>query len=93
MLELISPLGRPPLGTQAARTRLESVTGRSVGFIWNQYPATRGFWPHFERAIEALCKPKHVERAYKSNTWMPLETERYAELAKSVDYLIIGVGA
>ena len=93
MLELISPIGRPPLETQAGRKRLESVTGRRVGFIWNQYPATHRFWPHLERSIEGLCKPVRIERAYKSNTWTPLESARFADLAKSVDYLVIGVGA
>jgi hypothetical protein len=34
-----------------------------------------------------------VQRAYKSNTWMPLEKPKFAELAASVDYLVVGVGA
>ena len=38
-------------------------------------------------------KPQSVERAYKSNTWTPLERERFPGLAQSVDYLIVGVGA
>ena len=46
-----------------------------------------------ESAVEALCKPASIERAYKSNTWMPLEKSKFSELAQSVDYLVIGVGA
>ena len=41
----------------------------------------------------ALVKPLAVERAYKSNTWTPLDAERFSGLSRSVDYLIVGVGA
>ena len=93
MLELVSPLGYPRVEAQAARRALDSAIGRRVGFIWNQYPATREFWPRFERAFEETAAPASLARAYKSNTWMPLEAARFSELAASVDYLVIGVGA
>ena len=93
MIELISPLGHPRIEEQAPRRRLGTVTGRRLGFIWNQYQATREFWPRLERAVEDACKPAGIERAYKSNTWTPLEKERFAALAGAVDYLVIGVGA
>jgi hypothetical protein len=93
VIELISPLGHPRVEAQAARRALASAQGVRLGFIWNQYPATRHFWPHLERELEALCKPASVERAYKSNTWLPLEREKFSALAQSVDCLVIGVGA
>ena len=93
MLELISPLGHPRIAEQAKRRSLDTPVGRRVGFIWNQYQATRQFWPRLERAVEEVCKPSSVQRAYKSNTWMPLEHERFADLAGKVDYLVVGVGA
>jgi hypothetical protein len=93
MLELISPLGHPRVETQAKRRTLATPVGRRVGFIWNQYQATKPFWPRLERAVEELCKPSSVQRAYKSNTWMPLEKDKFGHLAESVDYLVIGVGA
>jgi hypothetical protein len=43
--------------------------------------------------VEALGKPAAVERAYKANTWMPLDPERMNALCAEVDYLVIGVGA
>ena len=64
-----------------------------MGFIWNQYPVTRGFWPRLERALEALCKPAQIERAYKINTWAPLEAAKFKQIADAVDYLVVGVGA
>jgi hypothetical protein len=64
-----------------------------MGYIWNQYQTTLGFWPRFERAFEALVKPQSVDRAYKSNTWTPLDRERFSGLSQAVDYLIVGVGA
>ena len=93
MIELVSPIGYPRVQAQAPRKALGNPVGRRVGFIWNQYQTTRNFWPRLERAIEAVCKPPAVERAYKSNTWMPLEKEKFEDIAASVDYLVIGVGA
>lgn len=93
MIELISPVGYPRIEEQARRRSLDTPVGRRVGFIWNQYQTTRNFWPRFESAFEALCKPPAVERAYKSNTWTPLDKTRFDELAAAVDYLVIGVGA
>lgn len=93
MIELVSPLGYPRVQAMAPRRTLGSPVGRRVGIIWNQYQTTRNFWPRFEAALESECRPAAVTKAYKSNTWMPLEPERFAELAASVDYLVVGVGA
>jgi hypothetical protein len=93
MIELVSPIGHPRVEAQAERKTLDSPVGRRLGFIWNQYQTTRNFWPRLERAVEAVCKPLVVERAYKKNTWMPLERDRFGELASQVDYLVVGVGA
>lgn len=93
MIELISPVGHPRIEVEAQRRALATPVGRRVGFIWNQYQTTRNFWPRFESAFEALSKPPAVERAYKSNTWTPLDKARFDELAAAVDYLVIGVGA
>lgn len=93
MLELVDPVGYPRRQAQAERRTLDTLMGRRVGFIWNQYPVTRGFWPHLERELEGLCKPAKVERAYKGNTWAPLETDTFTHLADAVDYLVVGVGA
>jgi hypothetical protein len=93
MIELVSPLGHPRVEEQARRRSLGTPVGRRLGFIWNQYQTTRIFWPLLERAIEDACKPSTVERAYKSNTWTPLEKDRFGGLAAGADYLVIGVGA
>ena len=93
MIELVSPIGHPRVEAQAERRALDTPIGRRVGFIWNQYPATRHFWPHLERAVEDACKPAAVKRAYKSNTWTPLEGAQFSALAAEVDYLVVGVGA
>ena len=93
MLELINPVGIPRTEAQAGRRALDTPVGRRVGFIYNQYPATRGFWARFEHALEVLCTPAHIERAYKSNTWAPLEPAKFKQIAGAVDYLVVGVGA
>ena len=93
MIELVSPVGYPRVQEQAQRRSLKTPVGRRLGYIWNQYQTTRNFWPRLESAVEALCMPPAVQRAYKSNTWTPLEPARFTELAAAVDYLVIGVGA
>ena len=93
MIEIVSPVGHPRVRTQAARRVLETLAGRSVGFIWNQYQATAHFWPRLERALQALCQPRAIERAYKTNTWSPLDKARFQELSLGVDYMVVGVGA
>lgn len=93
MIEIVSPVGHPRASAQAPRRLLETLGGRSVGFIWNQYQATRNFWPRLEQALQDLCQPRAVQRAYKTNTWSPLDKERFRELARSVDYMVVGVGA
>lgn len=93
MIELISPVGYPRIEAQAQRRALDTPVGRRLGFIWNQYQTTRNFWPRLEREIEALCKPAAARRAYKSNTWTPLDKTQFGELAAAVDCLVIGVGA
>jgi hypothetical protein len=93
VIELISPLGYPKIEEQTARRRLGTVVGRRLGFIWNQYQTTRNFWPRFERALEDVCSPQDVQRAYKENTWTPLDKARFAELTSAVDFVVVGVGA
>ena len=93
MIELVSPVGHPRVEAQAKRKSLGSPVGRRLGFIWNQYQTTKVFWPLLERAVEEACKPSSVQRAYKANTWTPLEKDRFGDLAAGADYLVIGVGA
>ena len=54
MLELVDPVGYPRIQAQAERRALGTISGKRVGFIWSQYPVTRGFWPHLERELEGL---------------------------------------
>ena len=93
MLEVLSPVGYPPVHEIAKRRALDTPIGRRVGFIWNQYQTTKGFWPRMEQALEAICKPAEIRRAYKNNTWSPLDKSRFDDLVDSVDYLVVGVGA
>lgn len=90
---IVSPIGYARVEPHAERKRLGSVTGKRVGFIWNQYPTTATFWPHLERAFESIVQPSAVHRAYKKNTWMPLDSAIFGELASKTDYLVVGVGA
>jgi hypothetical protein len=93
MLDLVDPVGYPPVHAQAKRRVMDTPVGRRVGFIWNQYQTTKGFWLLMEEALQKVCSPSAVRRAYKGNTWSPLDKTQFDELAGSVDYLVVGVGA
>ena len=93
MLELIDPVGHPRIEAQAGRRSLATPVGQRMGFIYNQYPVTLGFWARLERELEDLCRPPHIERAYKTNTWAPLEPAKFKQIAGAVDYFVVGVGA
>ena len=93
VVELVSPLGYPRTEAQAERRALDTPVGKRVGFIWNQYSVTHNFWPRMERALEKITEAPSVTRAYKSNTWTPLEKPKFDALAGEVDYLVVGVGA
>ena len=93
MIELVSPLGYPRTEVQAERRALDTPVGKRVGFIWNQYSVTQNFWPRMERALEKLTEASKVTRAYKTNTWTPLDKPKFDALAAEVDYLVVGVGA
>ena len=90
---IVSPLGQARVESHAERKHLGSAVGRSVGFLWNQYPTTKDFWEQFEKSMALAGKPPTVLRAYKKNTWMPLEKNQFSELTSQVDYLVVGVGA
>ena len=70
-----------------------TTSGAKRGFIWNQYSVTHNFWPRMERALEKLTEAPKVTRAYKTNTWTPLDKTKFDALADEVDYLVVGVGA
>ena len=93
MLELIDPVGHPRVQAQAMRRALKTPVGRRLGIIYNQYGVTRGFWAQLERVLEETCKPPRIERAYKANTWAPLEPAKFKAIADAVDYFVVGVGA
>ena len=93
MLELVNPVGYPRIQAQASRRSLDTLVGRRLGIIYNQYPVTRGFWARLEHDLDSLCKPSKIERAYKTNTWVPLEADKFKQIADAVDYFVVGVGA
>ena len=90
---VVSPVGYARVEQHAERRHLGSLVGRSVGFLWNQYPTTQNFWTQLEQTLETLGKPPAVRRIYKKNTWMPLDKKQFGELTAQVDYLVVGVGA
>ena len=88
-----------PVG-QAAHTivpmrqeTLQTVNGKSVGFLFNQHSSSTNFWSHLERAIHNLYKPSRVTMCYKPNTWAQAPTDMLENVTQSSDYAVVGVGA
>ncbi len=90
---IVSPIGHARVEPQIERRQLGNPIGRSIGFLWNQYPTTLNFWPRLEQALKTLGKPSNIQRAYKKNTWMPIEQDLFLDLTARVDYFVVGVGA
>ncbi len=93
MLQAYSPVGFPAAGSSKVRRHLESLRGKKIGFLWNQYNTTQRFWPRFEEAVVAKNEPGAIVRAYKENTWTPLAGEKLLEFLLNVDCAVVGVGA
>ena len=93
MLQAYSPIGFPAAGVNKARRNLDSLHGKKIGFLWNQYNTTQRFWPRFEEAVVARNEPGAVLRAYKENTWTPLAGDKLREFLLGIDCAVVGVGA
>lgn len=84
-------IATPPEGKRL-RT-LEGLEGRRMGLLWSQHAATVQFWPVLERVAEAMLRPSEVHRLYKKSTWNVAAPAEIEDLARKVDYALVGVGA
>lgn len=80
----------PPEGKRLRR--LETLTGARMGLVWSQHASSEKFWPVFERVVEAALHPSEVHRLYKDSTWNVATPQQVDELARTVDFVLVGVG-
>ena len=71
---------------------LRSLEGRRMGLLWGQHASSVKFWPVLEKVAEATFRPSEVHRVYKKSTWNVAPSEEIEELARKVDYVLVGVG-
>ena len=71
---------------------LASLEGKRLGLLWSQHASSVKFWPALETVAEARFQPSEIHRLYKTSTWNVATPEEIEELARKVDYVLVGVG-
>jgi len=84
-----TPEKAPPPGQLAPR--LDSLKGKTVGFISNGKEGTKGFFAHLERLLRERYGVAKVVLRIKSNYSAPADQKIVDEI-KSWDAVISGVG-
>lgn len=79
----------PPLG--AAAPRLDTLKGKTIGFISNGKKGTKGFFVHLERLLVEEHRVAKVVMRTKSNYSAPADADIVAEI-KQWDAAITGIG-
>lgn len=90
---LLDPTGSVAKIQRQEEHHLESLTGKKVGYIFNQHKSALDFWQALEQAVEKKFKPSAAHRVYKENTWAPAPRADVDRLMQETDYALIGVGA
>ena len=84
-----TPEGGPPPGQLAPR--LDTLRGKTVGFISNGKEGTKGFFSHLERMLREEHGVAEVVSRTKSNYSAPADAPIVAEI-KNWDAVISGIG-
>ena len=90
---VFNPVGEIAASESASAATLQDLAGRSVGFVFNHHPAVMELWSQLEQHIERELRPASVQRIAKANISMPQPQSQLAELASTVEYALVGVGA
>ena len=84
-----TPGKAPPRGQKAPR--LDTLKGKTVGFISNGKEGTKGFFGHVERLLREKYGVANVVFRTKSNYSAPADKHIAAEI-RSWDAVISGIG-
>jgi hypothetical protein len=90
-LQVLDPTNEtaPPLGQPAPR--LETLAGKTVGFISNGKEGTKGFFAHLERILRDEFAVKQIVIRVKSNFSAPADPHIVAEIG-NWDAVVTGIG-
>ena len=92
-IQIFDPVGEIEAFERRLEATLSNLTGRRVGFIFNQHISAQAFWKALEQQIELALAPSAIERVHKDNTWAPAPKADIARVLARTDYALIGVGA
>lgn len=92
-IRLLDPTGSVAKFERREEHRIESLTGKRVGFVFNQHKSALAFWNALERAVERKFGPSATHRLYKVNTWAPAPGAEMEQLTRNADYALVGMGA
>ena len=84
-----TPEKAPPAGELA--TRLDTLEGKTIGFISNGKEGTKGFFGHLDRVLREEYGVARVVSRTKSNYSAPADPHIVAEI-RNWDAMISGIG-
>jgi hypothetical protein len=92
-IQLYDPVGEVEAVKQQPMRVLETLSGKRIGYIFNQHVSGLAFWKALEHAVDAKFNPSTAHRVYKANTWAPAPKAEMERVLKETDYVLVGVGA
>ena len=90
-LAVVSPLGLAVVKAGGSAPRLDTLAGKTVGFISNGKEGTKGFFSHLEKMLREDYGVAKVVMRTKSNYSAPADAHIVAEI-KHWDAVISGIG-
>ncbi|MDD9890407.1 MAG: hypothetical protein OXU66_00285 [Gammaproteobacteria bacterium] len=90
-LTVLNPTTESPARDFELAPRIQSLAGKTVGFISNGKEGTKGFFTHLENLLLSKYQVAEVIWETKSNYSAPAETE-IIERAQAWDLAITGLG-
>lgn len=90
---LLDPTGVVAKTERQEERVLEVLTGKKVGYVFNQHTSALDFWKALEQEVDLTLRPSSVLRVYKENTWAPAPKAEVDRLVRETDYALVGVGA
>jgi len=91
-IHVLDPTASPRDSHGTTALRLETLRGRSIGFLWNSKPNGDVLFAELE---DSLRRDHHIGASLhisKPNSSTPAAKELIARLATSVSAVIVGIG-
>lgn len=92
-ITVLDPKGEIAKLERVQEKRLRELSGKKVGFVFNQHATGQIFWTAFEQAVTERFKPSSTSRVHKVNTWAPAPKPDIERLIGESDYVLVGLGA